>query len=101
MSGERIEIEIEPVTGKEREATRSQALSEGVDEKMSHGLCSRTKLKHQKNLGERINGQPQPQHLLVAAQPRSQFVQLEVGDLQGVEATLVQGLCMFSCADEP
>ena len=36
-----------------------------------------------------------------AAQPGAQFVQLEVGDLQGVEAVLVQGLSVFASASEP
>jgi len=63
MSCQGIEIEIEPVTGEERQAAGSQALSERVDEQMRHVLCSGTKLKHRQNLGERIDGQPKPEHL--------------------------------------
>jgi hypothetical protein len=40
-------------------------------------------------------------HLFGAAQPGAQFIQLEVGDLQGVEAVLMQRLCMFPCTSEP
>jgi hypothetical protein len=76
MSSQGIEVEIEPVTGEEREATRSQALSERMDEYMRHGLCSGAKLKHRKNLGEGIDGQPEPEYLFGAAEPRAQFVQL-------------------------
>jgi hypothetical protein len=39
-------------------------------------------------------------HLFGAAQPGAQFIQLEVGDLQGVEAVLMQRLCMFPCTSE-
>ena len=52
MSREGIEVEIESVTRKEREATRGQALSECVDEQMEqmrHVLRSRTELKHRQN----------------------------------------------------
>ncbi len=56
MGRERIEIEIEPVTRKERETARSQALSQGMDGSMSHMLCAGTQLEHGKKLGARING---------------------------------------------
>ncbi len=48
MSRQCVEVEIEPVTGKKREAAWGQALSERVDEEMSHVLCSRTELEHRK-----------------------------------------------------
>ena len=38
MSRERIEVQIEPITGKERDALRGQDLSQGVDHPMSHML---------------------------------------------------------------
>ncbi len=56
MGRESIEIEIEPVTRKERETTRSRDLSQGMDEQMSHVLCAGTQLEHGKKLGARING---------------------------------------------
>ena len=59
---------------------------------MGHGLCSGTELKHRQNLGERINGQPEPQHLFGAPKPGAQFVQLEVRDVQIAEGARVQGL---------
>src|ERR1700687_4220995 len=76
MGCECIEIEIEPITGKEWETARGQELSQGMDEYMSRLLCTRTKLKHRDDLGEGINGQPQPEDLRCLAQPGSEFVQL-------------------------
>jgi hypothetical protein len=55
-------------------------------------LCSGAKLKHRKKLGEGIDGQPQPENLLGAAQSGAQFVQLNVRDLEVAEIVLVQGL---------
>ena len=41
---------------------------------MGHVLRAGTQLKDGKNLGEGINGQPQPEHLFGAVQPGAQFV---------------------------
>jgi hypothetical protein len=54
-----------------------------------HVLCAWTELEDGKNLGERIDGQPQPEHLCGAAQPGSDFVQLEVRDVEVAEAAVV------------
>jgi hypothetical protein len=68
---------------------------------MGHVLCSRAELKHRQKLGAGIDGQPEPQDLLGVAQPGAQFVQLQVRKVEGAEAVLVQGLCMFPCASQP
>ena len=57
-------------------------------------------MEHGKKLGARVDGQPEPQHLFGAAQPRAQFIQLEVREPEMAEETLVQGLCMFSSASQ-
>ena len=101
MGRERIEVQIQAITGEEREAARSQALSQGVDEQMRHVLRAGTELKHGKNLGARIDGQPQPEHLCGAAQPGSQFVQLEVREVEIAEEALVQGLSVLACTSKP
>ena len=54
-----------------------------------------------KNLGEGIDGQPEPENLLGAAQPGAQFVQLQMWEPQIGEATLMQGLGVLTCAREP
>jgi hypothetical protein len=76
-----------------------QALSERVDEYMRHGLCSGAELKHGQNLGERIDGQPE--HLCGAAQPRAQFVQLQVREVQMAEEALVQGVRVLPSSGQP
>ena len=40
----------------------------------------------------RLDGQPQPQDAAVAAQPRSQLIQLKRGKLEMIENVFVQGL---------
>ncbi len=59
---------------------------------MSHVLGAVTQLQHGKNLRARINGQPQPLHLCRAAQPGSQFIQLQMREVEMAEETLAQGL---------
>jgi hypothetical protein len=49
----------------------------------------------------RINRQPQPEDLLSAAEPCSQFVQLEVWEVEMAEGPLVQRLSMLACTSKP
>ena len=100
MGGERREVHIEAITGENWEAARRQDLSQGVNEQMRRVLRARTELKDRKNLGEGINGQPEPQDLLGVAQPGAELVQLEVRQLEVAEAVLVQCLCMLPCPRE-
>ncbi len=101
MGRQGIEGEIEPITGEEGQAARGQAPSQGVDNRMSHVLRAGTELKHRKNLGEGINGQPQPEDLCGTAQPGSEFVQLQVRELCGEEAevALAPASWVFSLKD--
>jgi hypothetical protein len=59
VSRDGIEVEIEPVTGKEQDATRSQGLSQGVKNRVCQVLRARTQKEHRKNLRAGINGQPE------------------------------------------
>jgi hypothetical protein len=51
-----------------------------------------------KNLGARVDDQPEPEHVLRAAKPGAQFIQLEVWEPQMTEGPLVQGLSMLTSA---
>jgi len=93
---ERIQVEIESVTGKERQAARRQDLSQGVDQPMSHVLGAGTQLKHRQNLGARIDGKREPEHLRGAAQ----LVQLQVREMQMTEEALVQGVCVLTSTEQ-
>jgi hypothetical protein len=61
---------------------------------MDHGmgcvLRARTQMQDRKDLRTGVDGQPQPQDVGVAAQPRPQLVQLEVLEVQMAEEALVQ-----------
>ena len=61
---------------------------------MRHVLRTGTQLEHGKNLRARINGEPQPKHVFIAAQPGAQFIQLQVREPEVAEGALVQGLCV-------
>ena len=64
-------------------------------------LRARTQREYRQHLRARIDGQPYPQHLRGAAQPRAQFVQLQVRESQMVEGPLVQRLSVLACPREP
>ena len=49
-----------------------QALLERMDEHMRHLLRAGAELKHRQHLRQRINGQPEPEHPRMAAQPGTQ-----------------------------
>jgi hypothetical protein len=68
---------------------------------MSHVLCPGTELKHRQNLCEGIDGQPEPEYLCGAAQPRAHFVQLDIGKLEIAEIVLMQRLRMLASARQP
>ena len=90
VSRERIEIEIKPVTGKERKESRGQSLSERVDEPMGDSLGAGAELKHGQNLGARIESQPEPEHLTGTAQPGANFIQLQMREVQVAEGALME-----------
>ncbi len=71
MGCQRIEVQVQAITGEKGDTARGQHLSERVNEQMRHVLRSRAELKHRKNLREGINGQPEPQHMLGAPEPCS------------------------------
>jgi len=56
---------------------------------------------HGKNLGEGINGQPEPLNLLGAAEPGAQLVQLEVGEMEMAEEAHVQGVRVLASTRQP
>jgi len=78
-----------------------QEVSQGVDNHVRRMLCAGAEMEHGENLRERIDGQPEPDHLCGAAQSGSQFVQLEMWEPEGAEGALVQGLCVLASASQP
>ena len=52
---------------------------------MRHVLRAGAEMEDGKKLRARVDSQPQPEHLCGAAQPCSQFVQLEVWELEMAE----------------
>ena len=64
-------------------------------------LGAGTQMQHGHNLGARIDGQPQPEDLCGAAEPGSNFVQLQVRDVQVAEAVLMEDFCVPACTREP
>ena len=101
MGRQSIKVQIEAITGEERQTVGSQVLSQGMDEPMRRMLCAGSQMEHGHELGARIDGQPEPQDLLGVAQPGAQFVQLEMREVQGTEAALMEELSVPACAREP
>ena len=101
MGREGIEVEIEPVTGEEREAARGQLCRSEWMSRWAMFCVRGPSSSTGRIFVQGIDGQPQPEHLCSAAQPGAQFVQLEVGDVEVAEAALMEDLSMLSCTSEP
>ncbi len=78
-----------------------QEALQGVDDHVRRMLCAGAEMEYRKNLRERIDGQPEPDHLCGAAQPGSQLIQLEMWEPEVAEGALVQGLCVLASASQP
>jgi negative regulator of sigma E activity len=100
MSGESIEVHIQAITGEDWEAARCQNLSQGVNDPMRRVLRARAQMEHRKKLRAGVDDEPEPQHVLATPEPRSQFIQLEMRELEVAERVLVQRLGMFPSASE-
>jgi hypothetical protein len=74
MGGQRVEVEVEPITGKERKTAWGQHLSQGVNHRVGHVLGAGTQLEDGQQLGAQIDDQPEPLHLTMAAQSGSEFI---------------------------
>jgi len=58
-------------------------------------------MEDRKNFRERVNGQPEPEHLCGAAEPCAQFFQLQVCKVEMEEGAFVQDLRMFASTSQP
>jgi len=101
LSCQRREGEIQASTGEQRQTVLGQEPSQGVDEQVCSMLGARTQREHGQNLGARVAGQPEPAHVLRAAQAATQFIQLEVRERELGADALMQGLCRPASARAP
>jgi len=68
---------------------------------MRRQLRAGTHMEHRKDFRERIDGQPQPEHLCMVAQACAQFIQLQMREVEVAEEMLVQRVCVPACTREP
>jgi hypothetical protein len=64
-------------------------------------LRARTQMQDRKDLRTGVDGQPQPQDVGVAAQPRPQFVQLDIRKLEMTEKVRVKALSVLPSTGQP
>jgi hypothetical protein len=57
-------------------------------------------MENRKDFRERVDGQPQPEHLCMVAEACAQFVQLQMWEPEMAEGALMQGLRMLACTSE-
>ncbi len=59
MSREGREVQIEAITGEQRQTIMGQKPLQGVDEQMRRMLCAGTQMQHGQKLCAGVDGQPQ------------------------------------------
>ena len=64
-------------------------------------LRAGTEMEHGQNLRTGVDDQPEPQHLGTTAEPGSEFVQLQVREVELAEKVLVQGVRMLTRTGQP
>ena len=63
MCGQSVEVVIETITGKDRDAAEGQSLVEVMDDRMRSILGARSEMEGGNQFGDWIDGQPEPQHM--------------------------------------
>jgi hypothetical protein len=101
MGGYGIEVQIQPIAGEDREVARSQALMELVHDTMRCVLCPGAKLQDRDQFGKRVDRHPQPQDMGSIAQPRPEFVKLEMRQREVPKPAVMQGRAVLACTCEP
>jgi hypothetical protein len=89
MSGQGIKVEIQAITGEERETAWGQEVPQGVDNAMRCVLRAGAQMEDRNQLRTGIDDQPEPEHMARVAQPGSQFIQLQVWEPQLAEGSFV------------
>jgi len=85
MGGEGVEVQVEAVTRKDRNAAGSQDERDHMDEGIGQVLSPRPDLQGGHDLGHGIKGDPHPEVLRLVAQSGEQRIQLEMTQVQRVE----------------
>ena len=69
-----------------------------MDNPMRRVLRAGAEIKHGQKLRAGVDGQPEPEHLSGAAEPRPPFIQLEMREPEGAEEALMQGVGVLPSA---
>ena len=72
-----------------------------MNDRMRRKLRAGSYMENRKDFREGVDGQPEPKHLPLATQPCSEFVQLQMWELELAEGAVVQDLCMFASTSQP
>jgi hypothetical protein len=62
-----------------------------VDQRMGGGLGPRGQMQHRDDLGQWIEGQPELERMRPVTEPGTQFVKLDVWEVEGTKDAVVQG----------
>lgn len=85
VGGQRVEIQLQALTGKYGQAVRCQDFDQGMYDGMSHRLRARSNFQHSNDFGASIDGEPNPQRVSLLTGLGTELIQLDMQELQVVE----------------
>jgi len=85
MGGVGVEVQVEAVTRKDRNAAGGQDERDRMDEGMGQVQSPRPNLQGRHDLGHGIKGDPHPEILRLVAHSGQQLIQLEMLQVQRME----------------
>jgi hypothetical protein len=101
MRGQGIEVVVQPVATQDGQAAARQPPVQLVSHHMGGVLRPRAEMEHRDDLPQLLDRQPEPQRVGPTAQPRPQFVELDVGEVKVAEEAVMQGRAVSAGPCQP
>ncbi len=101
MGGQGVEVEIQAIARKHGQAAGGEPLPQIMHHAVCRVLGPWPQVEHRDEFAERIDGHPEPEHMRPAAQPRAQFVELDVGQVEIVKDAVVERGTVLAGARHP
>ncbi len=98
---QRVEVEVQPVAGEDRETAWSPAMTKLVDDSTRRILRAGATLQHGDEFGQRVDHDPQPEHVRALPQARAEFVEQELRELEVAQPAVVQCRTVLTGPAEP
>jgi hypothetical protein len=88
---QRVEVQVQPITGENRQAARGKPETQVMDDGMRCHLGPRAKVQHRDEFGQWVERHPQPEDVCSITEACPEFIELEVWEREVPNPAVVQG----------